>query len=864
MSQSHFKSSEASVNGGNSGRPNNTELKEESDSNKSDPKNGSQESYRIKKLASELLDALCGKRIQSTKIKFTDGALRERGGSGDVAVATLVDDSNDSSQLERQVAVKKIRLSPGMTLEGFLKAFVHELRVLDKLSHPHIAKIIGFVEDIQSGIAWMIFPWEAKGNIREFLSSGAWEIPERVSLIQDVAAGLEYLHSRHPPICHGDLKSLNILVNDSYRACITDFGSARVMRAVHGDQKGRPNRQPTPWTINRADLRGHHDQSGRINLSLSGGQLTLSGPHWSLRWAAPEVLGGQDPDLASDVWAFGWVCWEIITDNFPFSDTRDKNQIIVKVVRGQLPSTDVDDQLSQILSLRNVMLRCWEPEPNERPSAIECQRLLGWIPFSIPAMKSDDEPEIRSAALLMQIGEMYRVQDQNDAALNAFQKGLTIARSTGDKAAMRGILLQLGHLWRVESRYIQADESYAEAMEIYKGAGDGLGQANALIGRGNIHSTWSKDDEAEGFFVNALELYTPASAGGDHGRGNALVGLGRIHHTRSKYAEAERCYIQALAVNINIGSILGQVNAPFGVERIQMIRSDYAEAEKSFTQALELSTSIGNRFNQGGASLGLGDAYRARSKYAKAEESFARALEIFEIAGNRLGQATALLGLGNVYHGRANNSEAEKLCSQARKIYKSVGYGMGRGNALCGLGSIRRAQSEHAKAEKCYVKALEVYTGLEHSAGYSRAEALLGLGDTDRERSKYAEAEKSYVEALEIFTRDGNNLGRANALRGLGHIHRASSKYEQAEELYNQALEISTSLEDEFGQADSSLGLGELRICQARHTEAKALIEHAAEISERLEYQLGKDQSEKLLLNVLEVETQPLSYSLRI
>ncbi|KIO17100.1 hypothetical protein M407DRAFT_85297, partial [Tulasnella calospora MUT 4182] len=52
--------------------------------------------------------------------------------------------------------------------------------------------------------------------------------------------GLEYLHSRKPPICHGDLKSLNILVSSSYRAIITDFGSARVLddlaeRVVPGD-----------------------------------------------------------------------------------------------------------------------------------------------------------------------------------------------------------------------------------------------------------------------------------------------------------------------------------------------------------------------------------------------------------------------------------------------------------------------------------------------------------------------------------------------------------------------------------------------------------------------------------------------------
>ncbi|KIO19028.1 hypothetical protein M407DRAFT_83309, partial [Tulasnella calospora MUT 4182] len=93
--------------------------------------------------------------------------------------------------------------------------FVNELRLLDKLSHPNIAKIIGFVEDVEKSIAWLVFPWEDNGNLREFLRSATWEIPERVSLIRDVASGLEYLHSRQPPICHGDLKSVSITISNS-------------------------------------------------------------------------------------------------------------------------------------------------------------------------------------------------------------------------------------------------------------------------------------------------------------------------------------------------------------------------------------------------------------------------------------------------------------------------------------------------------------------------------------------------------------------------------------------------------------------------------------------------------------------------
>ena len=51
------------------------------------------------------------------------------------------------------------------------------------LSHPNIVRFMGFVEDMEKGDAWIVIPWEANGNVREFLKSGEWEIPERVSLV---------------------------------------------------------------------------------------------------------------------------------------------------------------------------------------------------------------------------------------------------------------------------------------------------------------------------------------------------------------------------------------------------------------------------------------------------------------------------------------------------------------------------------------------------------------------------------------------------------------------------------------------------------------------------------------------------------
>ncbi|KIO22414.1 hypothetical protein M407DRAFT_28062, partial [Tulasnella calospora MUT 4182] len=130
-------------------------------------------------------------------------------------------------------AVKKIKIERDTDLERALGLALRELEFLVELSHPNIAKLEGFVEDLSAHKVWLVFPWEDHGNLRDFLASGEWEIPERISLIHHVTLGLEYLHSREPPIYHGDLKSLNILVDSEYHALITDFGSARHLEDDH-------------------------------------------------------------------------------------------------------------------------------------------------------------------------------------------------------------------------------------------------------------------------------------------------------------------------------------------------------------------------------------------------------------------------------------------------------------------------------------------------------------------------------------------------------------------------------------------------------------------------------------------------------
>ncbi|KAG8961306.1 hypothetical protein FRC00_012661, partial [Tulasnella sp. 408] len=268
--------------------------------------------------------------------------------------------------LDIKYAIKKLNWDHEDTEASvkFFKSFVNELSLMAELSHPNIIELVGFVEDMEKYDAWIVLPWEANGNVREFLQSGEWDIPERISLIKDVVNGVEYLHTREPPICHGDLKSLNILVNSSNNAVITDFGSAR--RTPKAAAKDHTALEEPPHAANDDTGTAQELKTPKIEFNPSTLELTLTGPLFTLRWAAPELLADEPSGLPSDMWAVGWICWEIITGKIPFEDLPQAGKVIACVVRGKLPVIRKEAQLSLVLKLCGLMSDCWKPNPAER------------------------------------------------------------------------------------------------------------------------------------------------------------------------------------------------------------------------------------------------------------------------------------------------------------------------------------------------------------------------------------------------------------------------------------------------------------------------------------------------------------------
>ncbi|KAG9041399.1 hypothetical protein FS837_012322 [Tulasnella sp. UAMH 9824] len=376
---------------------------------------------------------------------------------------------------------------------------------------------------------------------------------------------------------------LNILVNSSHRAVITDFGSARVI------EEAQDLRATVPFNPAASANHAAEEEAERpdLKVTVSNTAFTLTGPAWSLRWAAPEVVQGILPDLASDVWALGWIAWEAITDRYPFEEFTSEPQVTMKLIEGYLPSIYKQDQLSQIHMLCGPMQNCWKLDPKERPPATECWQTIHRIPNAIPVVKRGEQSSIRSAGLLLEIGEIHRLQNRRKEASEAFERGLTIARATGDRATVADLLIRLAANCEAQSKGEQAEAHYTEALAIYRSIGSQLSQGNALRGLGHVQIARSKYIEAESSYAEALAICK--TIGDDLGRGNALQGLAYVQRARSKYIEAGSSFAESLAIFKSIGHDHGRVKSALGLAVVRLHQARYAEAKALVEDAAPLA-----------------------------------------------------------------------------------------------------------------------------------------------------------------------------------------------------------------------------------------------------------------------------------
>ncbi|XP_057425547.1 receptor-like serine/threonine-protein kinase At4g25390 [Lotus japonicus] len=132
------------------------------------------------------------------------------------------------------------------TLQGELQ-FHNELFFASTLRSHLVVPPIGFSSDPKRRRFLLVYDLMHNGNLHDALlrrkcpELALWN--KRFSIAVDVAKGLHYLHSRDPPVIHGDIKPSNILLDRFFSAKIADFGLARLKSEPQFVETGNNRRE---------------------------------------------------------------------------------------------------------------------------------------------------------------------------------------------------------------------------------------------------------------------------------------------------------------------------------------------------------------------------------------------------------------------------------------------------------------------------------------------------------------------------------------------------------------------------------------------------------------------------------------------
>ncbi|KAL9412066.1 hypothetical protein AB3S75_045642 [Citrus x aurantiifolia] len=278
---------------------------------------------------------------------FNTNRILGQGGQGTVYKGMLTNG--------RIVAIKKSKLVD----ESNIEQFINEVAILSQINHRNVVKLLGCC--LETEVPLLVYEFIPNGTLYQYIHDQTeefpitWEIRLRIAI--EVSDALCYLHSAASiPIYHRDIKSANILLDDKYRAKVSDFGASR---SVMIDQ--------THLTTRVQGTFGYLD---------------------------PEYFRSSQFTEKSDVYSFGVVLVELLTGQKPIRSTDSEED---KSLVGYFLEAMKENRLFEVLDARVLkeakeeeiitvaMLakRCLNMIGKKRPTMKEAAFELGGIRASI-------------------------------------------------------------------------------------------------------------------------------------------------------------------------------------------------------------------------------------------------------------------------------------------------------------------------------------------------------------------------------------------------------------------------------------------------------------------------------------------------
>ncbi|KAM3751920.1 hypothetical protein ACB098_04G148300 [Castanea mollissima] len=280
--------------------------------------------------------------IEATE-DFDDKHCIGVGGYGDVYKAKL-----PTSQV---VAVKKLHALSDDSIVN-LKAFESEICALTEIRHRNIVKLHGFCSHPRHLL--LTYEFLEGGSLDKVLKvdeqAMKFDWINRLNVVKGVASAISYMHHDYScPMIHRDISSKNVILNSKYEACISDFGTARILS---------------------------FNSSYRTSFAGTFG------------YAAPELAYTMEVNEKCDVYSFGVVILEIVMGKHPgdlisflslpfaSSSTSTPHDVLLQDVLDQRLAYPSDEVAKEVVMVTKLALACLHSNPQYRPTMRQVDQKL--------------------------------------------------------------------------------------------------------------------------------------------------------------------------------------------------------------------------------------------------------------------------------------------------------------------------------------------------------------------------------------------------------------------------------------------------------------------------------------------------------
>jgi len=232
--------------------------------------------------------------------------------------------------LDRDVAIKMMHAFLAEQ-DDFIVRFRREAKAMAALSHPNIVGVYDF-DTYDENTYYLVMEYISGGTLKELLEglaakNGRLPLEKAVNIIIQVGEALAYAHARN--MIHRDIKPANIMIDDTGKAVLTDFG---IVKLMGGDKN--------------------------VDHTATGAMVGTPS------YMSPEQALGKGSDGRGDIYALGIMLFQMTTGQLPFSADTPL-AVVLKHVNQQMPlPVTINPDLPQ--DIQDIVLRATEKNPDYR------------------------------------------------------------------------------------------------------------------------------------------------------------------------------------------------------------------------------------------------------------------------------------------------------------------------------------------------------------------------------------------------------------------------------------------------------------------------------------------------------------------